>query len=472
MSPCQNPGGSDPANQDIMYPSQTSGLASHSNEQTPGADSAITNSQCHPHWTDQTSNFQETHSRIADQRGLMDYMCYDHNFEQGLDEESVSSMNWLSPSNEVYETWNAQFTSFIEPIEFEASTFSLAIENATQCQQPLAPWDSEMAIQMSADPLEVSLDNTSNSESFNSPDGQAAITPRVSVEVFVGSKVTSRYYVDNKGARASVQQLRKKREMISRRPSSSNSLSQAVIRSAMPAISPAYLTGLEGQMTLSSFWVSVDLYNELLQQIRIPIGTEHSTISMASFPPLEHLNICCQLYFDNFHPGFPLIRKQSFSMEKDAWLLALAVAAMGVCYSYTEVPETASFRCVLHSTLRTTLESVLNDTTRDGGYIHATTPYKTPSSGDRVVIIQSRILNILLMAHSGEVALMSTACSEFAALVAVCNRMQLLSAIDKNDLIRGQSNEQLWERRWVQIQLRIRAGYMIWVSISHTIICR
>lgn len=465
-SPDHYPVINSPVNQEVMHAPQADIQTSHSNEPTSSADSAILNPQWHPKWTDRTSRtdwIQESQSPIVDQRGLMNY-SYDPSFEQGFNGQGFSSINWLSPTHEVYEDWNTQFTSFTGPIGFEAST-SLAADNRTLFQEPLNAWDSEMAAQMSVVPPGVSLNNPSNSSKSSS--SQPTTAPRASVVGSTGSEATSRFYVDNTGARASVQQLRKKRKLASGRLADVSSSSQIILGSNQ-TLSTTTQADLEEQIAISNCWVPADVYSELLQNVS---KSDCGMTSLSSFPPLEHLNMFCQLYFENFHPTFPFIRKQLFGADKDDWLLALAVATAGARYSNMNTSEIVVFKQVLYISLRRALECDINNTDKGGGYVCATIPYKTLSTGDHMISIQSRILNVLLMIHSGDATLMSNAYSEFPALVAACNRMHLLSAIDKEDLAFDQSNAQLQKSKWLQIQLRIRAGYMIWVRIIHATTC-
>lgn len=453
-------------NQEVMHAPQTDIQISHSsNEQTPSTDPAIPNPQWDPNWTNRschTDRFQESQTPIVDQRGFINHY-YDPIYEQGFNGQGFSSINWGSPNHKVYEDWNTQFTSFIGPIGFETLT-SLAADNTTLLQQPLNSSDSGMVVQMNAVSPGASLNNPSHSS--NSPSSQP--TTGASVRGSTSSEATSRYYVDNTGARASVQQLRKKIKLTSRRPEDVNSPSHIILGSnqTLPTTAQA---DLEEQMVASDCWVPADLYNELLRNIS---KWDQSTTSLASFPSLKHLNMFCQLYFDVFHPGFPFIRKLSFGAEKDDWLLALAVATTGARYSNMNTPEIVVFKQVLHISLRTILECDINNTDKGCGYFYATKPYQTFSMGHHMVYMQSRILNVLLMIHSGDETLMSTAYSEFSALVAVCNRMHLLSPIDKKDLAFDQSSKQVRESEWLQIQLRIRAGYMIWVRIIKTSSCQ
>ncbi|KFY12457.1 hypothetical protein V492_03862 [Pseudogymnoascus sp. VKM F-4246] len=445
------------ASQEVMHTPQTDNQTSHSSiKQTSATDPAIPKPQWDPNRTNRTcrtDGFEETQRPIVDQRGFMNHY-YDPIYEQGFNGQGFSSINWGSPNHEVYEDWNTQFTSFVWPTGIEAS-ISLAADNATLLQRPLNASDTGIAV--SAVSPGVSLNSPSHSS--NSTSSQATAVPGANVRGYTSSEATSRYYVDNTGARDSVQQLRKKRKLASRRLEDDHSPPQIILgpNQSLPTTAQA---DLEEQTGASNCWVPVDLYNELLRNIR---KSGQSMASLASFPSLKHLNMFCQLYFDAFHPGFPFIRKLSFGAGKDDWLLALAVATTGARYSNTNTPDTVTFKRVLHTSLRTILERDTNNTDKGSGYVYATKPYRTFPMGNHMVYIQIRILNVLLMIHSGDETLMSTAYSEFSALVAVCNRMHLLSPIDMKDLAFDQPNEQARESEWLQIQLKIRAGYMIWL---------
>lgn len=50
-------------------------------------------------------------------------------------------------------------------------------------------------------------------------------------------------------------------------------------------------------------------------------------------PSLRHVDVYIQLYFEHFHPRWPLLHKPTFGSDKTSWLLALSVAAVGSVYS-------------------------------------------------------------------------------------------------------------------------------------------
>lgn len=52
-------------------------------------------------------------------------------------------------------------------------------------------------------------------------------------------------------------------------------------------------------------------------------------------PSLQHMQIYTQVYFEEYHPVFPLLHKATFSPNKDDWLLSLAVSSIGCLFSKT-----------------------------------------------------------------------------------------------------------------------------------------
>lgn len=50
-------------------------------------------------------------------------------------------------------------------------------------------------------------------------------------------------------------------------------------------------------------------------------------------PPTRILNAWVQLYFEHFHPVFPILHKPSFSVSRTHWLLIFTVAAIGAHFS-------------------------------------------------------------------------------------------------------------------------------------------
>lgn len=55
---------------------------------------------------------------------------------------------------------------------------------------------------------------------------------------------------------------------------------------------------------------------------------------------LDILHVCTQLYFEHFHPGFPILHKGTFEARPSSWLLYLAVSALGSQYSRLSIRNT------------------------------------------------------------------------------------------------------------------------------------
>lgn len=60
----------------------------------------------------------------------------------------------------------------------------------------------------------------------------------------------------------------------------------------------------------------------------IPFTNKH-------LPSLQHMQIYMQVYFEEYHPVFPLLHKATFLPTKANWLLSLAVSAIGCLFSKT-----------------------------------------------------------------------------------------------------------------------------------------
>lgn len=56
----------------------------------------------------------------------------------------------------------------------------------------------------------------------------------------------------------------------------------------------------------------------------------------ARLPSLAAMNTFVQLYFEYFHPGFPMLHRPSFNASVAPWALVLAVASLGCRYSKTD----------------------------------------------------------------------------------------------------------------------------------------
>lgn len=87
----------------------------------------------------------------------------------------------------------------------------------------------------------------------------------------------------------------------------------------------------------------------LVRTSSIP-GHSFPPFRMRNLPSRAAFNCCVQLYFEYFHPVFPLLHKPTFSAARAPWRLVLATAAVGCRYS--RVPALAQCAIAMQELLR------------------------------------------------------------------------------------------------------------------------
>lgn len=58
-----------------------------------------------------------------------------------------------------------------------------------------------------------------------------------------------------------------------------------------------------------------------------------SVSRLTTIPTAEAMNVFIQLYFEHYHPNFPLLHMPTFQPREDMWLLVFSIAAIGAEYS-------------------------------------------------------------------------------------------------------------------------------------------
>ena len=376
-------------------------------------------------------------------------------FEFDLQQEGSSqwqdSINWISPSNDVWR--NRDYEVFpVADLDPAPSSASPPIFDATPGEGALnleldtRQWNQNAPVNSAPFGITAAEENSpgvpSTAQSTHSVTGQASRTTgsEESMLPSLGS------YVDSIGARDTVRRLRKKRKH--------SNVEDIISPSHCSRFNDISLTGtaLEEELRRSTHWVSPDLYKNIVQNAQLLGVKISSQFDFATFPSNMLINKLCQLYFDHFHPNFPLLQKVAFQPVDEVWILVMAIAAIGA--QYTPSAELAGFKGMLAHTVQRGLElrihskiSSSNTTSSD--------PFPGTAAVDDITVIQARILNSVIMIHSGNSFLMEKALSDFTALVAAARRMHLLKSGSRKTLV---------ESNAIELQLRCRAGYMIWVS--------
>jgi hypothetical protein len=63
-------------------------------------------------------------------------------------------------------------------------------------------------------------------------------------------------------------------------------------------------------------------------------GVNHKAfMNNAKLPPIEAMNSFIQLYFEYFHPSFPMLHRPTFETSTAKWVLVLGIAGLGCRYS-------------------------------------------------------------------------------------------------------------------------------------------
>ena len=259
---------------------------------------------------------------------------------------------------------------------------------------------------------------------------------------------SARSYIDSVGARGTMQRLRRKRK----RSIVEDTNSQSQCSKSDDTILTR--TALDDELRLSTHWVSSDLYNEMVQNIQL-LGVESpGQLDPASFPSTLIVNKLCQLYFDHFHPDFPFLQKIPFQSKNEVWILIIATAAIGALY--TGSTELGNLKDTLAQILQRGLEAIVHGKLLSSNPI-SSVPLPGIAAANNIVVIQARILSSVIMIHSDNLSFMEKALSEFTSLVAATGRMHLLQPAQEQTLTKSSA---------IELQLRSRAGYMIWVGLT------
>ncbi|KAJ5809236.1 uncharacterized protein N7503_001454 [Penicillium pulvis] len=76
--------------------------------------------------------------------------------------------------------------------------------------------------------------------------------------------------------------------------------------------------------------------NEIYESMRVlyaDVSRSSPEACLPSLPSLDIIHACTQLYFEHFHPCFPILHQGTFEARSSSWLLYLVIAAVGSQYS-------------------------------------------------------------------------------------------------------------------------------------------
>ncbi|KAI0008806.1 hypothetical protein F4779DRAFT_628195 [Xylariaceae sp. FL0662B] len=383
----------------------------------------------------------------------------DTGFQNGTNEQvtDLLSMNWMSPEYSNSVDWGGLLPGAslvnVGP-DMAASSFPV------HQQPPATPDLSGAWLSMNGryqdldkEPEEASVmppHTSTDPAAYHSPAGDRSAD---------GSRATdsaeASCYVDGDEARA---------------PFRGQSTQQRLRRAVQSADSAQTLSGHSVSRTNSNLsppaidtFVNEASYNNMVQNVCVELSESLVVFNPAEFPSQRGVTDLVQLYFDNFHPVFPLLRKSDFANKTSThWILLLAVAAIGEKFI-------RSSRGPSDDGLAQLLETICSRLVPNIYYDNNTSSWTQLHDGEKgqfnLPILQAIILNLICIIHSGKKSLMERALVEKHYLVAGCSEMHLLSSPHDEDMVPHDVEDlsQSGIRDWLTLQSRNRTGLMIWL---------
>ncbi|TXB99789.1 hypothetical protein FocTR4_00014669 [Fusarium oxysporum f. sp. cubense] len=176
----------------------------------------------------------------------------------------------------------------------------------------------------------------------------------------------------------------------------------------------------------------------------IPFTNKH-------LPSLQHMQIYMQVYFEDYHPVFPLLHKATFSPTKDDWLLSLAVSSIGCLFSKTL--QSREVYPIMQEFLRRAIRIQLERSQT-----------LTPS----ICVAQASVLNQIGMMYGGDLRFAECAHEAMAQLATQCRKIASFSANLAKSSLAEHVVSQDWQA-WIRAQLEIRLFYCAWLIDSQQV---
>ncbi|KAJ4053235.1 hypothetical protein NW753_007410 [Fusarium oxysporum] len=163
------------------------------------------------------------------------------------------------------------------------------------------------------------------------------------------------------------------------------------------------------------------------------------------------MQIYMQVYFEDYHPVFPLLHKATFSPTKDDWLLSLAVSSIGCLFSKTL--QSREVYPIMQEFLRRAIRIQLE---------------RSQTSAPSICIAQASILNQVGMMYGGDLRFAECAHETMAQLATQCRKIASFSANLAKSSLAEHAVSQDWQA-WIRAQLEIRLFYCAWLIDSQQV---
>ncbi|KAF2647734.1 hypothetical protein K491DRAFT_723173 [Lophiostoma macrostomum CBS 122681] len=193
---------------------------------------------------------------------------------------------------------------------------------------------------------------------------------------------------------------------------------------------------------------NVDALTRLIDQVQSK--PHYPLYTNTKLPPPSVINAWVQLYFEYFHPVFPILHKATFSSPETHPLLVLTVAAIGAQFS--NLPNSLACACSLHEMARRLASRQCEFQNKHGRTVWMT---------------QVVMLNNLAMSHSGERRALEVAEILQALPVALARRKGVFEDVLPHERISQLQAplQQTWQL-WVMDEERRRTGFGVWLIDS------
>lgn len=372
-----------------------------------------------------------------------------------LGDYGYSAINWLSPKDLGYTEFNYEsqflevndFNFWAQPNVIMTPEQNLGYESGALMNQDASHYDQAPSEGVPPTPTHApEVHTTSPSTShFESP--KTSSTPSRS----------SNYYVDGAGAREPrYGKLRKQRVDLEGTdgtpiPVIEQDNTGSSFANSFPPSIERYLSehGHSPQPCLPQ-----NMYSKLVEEFqRNCLSTNHPFLS-DHFPSIGIFDLSKQLYFEYFHPIFPLLHKHSTMENPQSWLVELAVAAVGISYLGTQDSRQCS------ETFSEFLDRCLQSSAASDRAVGNNSAAN--SEWQDLVKTQGRILCCIAMFHSRNTSLVERAFIIRSQLVGECLRRKMLSVRSRNRITEDQTIHTRWEQ-FILDESKVRVGYCVFL---------
>ena len=214
--------------------------------------------------------------------------------------------------------------------------------------------------------------------------------------------------------------------------------------------------------------LSAQAYENIVQSTRTEVSFQQIRSRQPTrFPSHHQMQAFFRLYFLWFHPSFPFLRPDpAFYEQPSQWLVTLALCVVGSRYCCKS--ESLGAGHLLSNVFQSIICQSLTDSSFEAILVPWAQDAMLESQEDSALcIMQAAALDLICKTHDGRGRSTHSVLMERYKVVQACRSLVLLGARDSDKGHDGREpHRDISMKAWLKDQLRIRIGYMIWVSVS------